>query len=43
MFDSVLFSQTRVGAALLQCYRDFAAARLFRDGPEYLKNFLRNG
>ena len=43
MFDSVPFFQTRAGAALFQCYRSFAAARLFRDGPESLKNFLRNG
>ena len=43
MFDSVLFSQTRAGAALFQCYRGLAAARLFRGGPESLKNFLING
>lgn len=42
MLDFGFFTQTRAGAELFRCYRDLAAARLFRGKAEDLKNFLAN-
>ena len=43
MLDFGFFTQTRIGAELFRCYRELAAAQLFRGTTEDLKNFLANG